>query len=492
MVNNLDILFVNPNAKKENYGSLASELSGIEPPIWCGLKAAYVREHGYSVKILDAEAENLSPEQTAEQVVKKNPLLVEIVVMGINPSASSTPKMGAVREIIAELRKISPDGNIMLSGLHPSALPEKTLKEEDVPFVCVGEGLNTTLHLIKTIKSNDNDFKINGLWYKKNNKIVKNPPAEVIQNLDDLPFVAWDMLPMDKYRAHNWQCFHNLKQRKPYTVIYTSLGCPFNCTYCNIHTMYSCKPGIRFRSPKKVVDELEFLVKNYGIKNVKILDELFVLNENRVIEICDLIINRDLDLNIWAYARVDTVNERILNKLKQAGINWLCFGIEAGSKKVRDDVDKGKFGQEAIKNTMKMTREAGIHIIGNFMFGLPEDDFETMQDTLDLAKEINCEYVNFYTVMAYPGSKLYEDAIKERLELPKNWLGFGQLCKETTPLPSKHLSNKEILRFRDNAFEEYYKNPEYREMIQETFGMGAIKHIEKMLSHKMERNLLST
>ena len=484
-------MFINPNAKKENYGPLASELSGIEPPIWCGLKAAFVRGHGFSVKILDAEAENLSPEQTADKIAQENPVLIDIVVMGINPSASSTPKMGAVREIVNNLREKLPNSNIMLSGLHPSALPEKTLKEEKCSYICIGEGFNTTLDLIKTLKTNNPNLKIRGLWYKENENIIKNQPAEIIQNLDDLPFVAWDLMPMEKYRAHNWQCFDNLAQRKPYTVIYTSLGCPFNCTYCNIHTMYNCKPGIRYRSPEKVVDELEHLVKNYNIKIVKILDELFVLNEKRVNKICDLIIERNLDLNFWAYARVDTVNLPLLKKLRQAGIKWLCYGIEAASTKVRSGVDKDRFNRDSIITAMEMTHEAGINVIGNFMFGLPDDDMESMQETLDLAKELKLEYVNFYTVMAYPGSKLYDDAIKDNLDLPDYWIGYAQLSKETYPLSSKYLSNKEILRFRDNAFEDYYKDPDYQEMIKNKFGQDAINHIHEMLSYKMQRNLLS-
>lgn len=491
-VQGLDVLFVNPNAKKSVYGTLASELSGIEPPIWCGLKAAYLRENGYNVKILDTEAENISPESTAKKIVEENPLFVDIVVMGLNPSASSTPKMVAVREVINEIRKIKPEMKIVLSGLHPSALPERTLREEDADFVCVGEGLETVLKLIKTIKSGENKYKINGLWYKKDGKIISNGVADVIRDLDSLPFVAWDLMTMDLYRAHNWQCFHDLKGRKPYAVIYTSLGCPFNCTYCNIHAMYECKPGIRFRSPKKVVDELEYLVKNYKMKNIKILDELFVLNEKRVNEICDLIIQKGLKLNIWAYARVDTVNEHALKKLKQAGVNWLCFGIEAGSKKVRDDVNKTQFGQDQIRKAMRMTHDAGINVIGNFMFGLPKDDMKSMQETLDLAKELKCEYVNFYTVMAYPGSKLYKESAEKGARLPETWLGYAQLGKETTPLPSKYLSSEEILAFRDKAFEEYYRNPNYVKMIRDKFGIEAVTHIEEMLTHKIQRNLLKT
>jgi radical SAM superfamily enzyme YgiQ (UPF0313 family) len=247
------------------------------------------------------------------------------------------------------------------------------------------------------------DYKINGLWYLEDNKVIANPPASLINNPDELPFVAWDLLLMEKYRAHNWHCFDHINQRQPYAVIYTSLGCPFNCSYCPIHAFYS-KPGIRFRSPERVVEEIDLLVKNYNVKNIKILDELFVLREDRVIRICDLIIQGGYKLNIWAYARVDTVNERLLKKMKQAGINWLCFGIESANKNVRQGVSK-RIAQEKIQKAIEMTQAAGIYILGNFMFGLPDDDLQTMQETLDMAKEFNFEYVNFYVTMAYPGSQ---------------------------------------------------------------------------------------
>ncbi|MCD6578903.1 cobalamin-dependent protein [bacterium] len=492
MTQELDLLLVNPGARKQVYGKLGSSLSGIEPPLWCGLIAAFIREHGYSAKIIDAEAENWDPEHTAEKIVEYNPLLVGIIVLGSNPSASSTPKMTATSELLTALKKKAPDIKTLLSGLHPSALPERTLTEESVDFVCQGEGFYTILELLDLLKAGEEleDYKIKGLWYIKDNEVISNGWGKLAQNLDELPFVAWDLLPMEKYRAHNWHCFDHIDQRKPYAVIYTSLGCPFNCTYCNIRTMYNGQPGIRFRSPKKAVEEIGFLVRNYKIKNLKIIDELFTLREDHVIRICDLIIQRGYNLNIWAYARIDTVNEKLLVKMKQAGINWLAYGIESGSKKVRDGVNKGRFGQDKIKKAVEMTKAAGIYIIGNFIFGLPDDDLETMQETLNMAKEFNFEYVNFYTTMAYPGSQLYEDALKKGIKLPETWHGYGQYSEETLPLPTKYLSAAEVLRFRDNAFKEYYKNPKYIRMIKEKFGPKVVEHIKQMLKNEIRRKFV--
>ena len=487
MTEKTDLILVNPGNRAQVYGKLASSLSGIEPPLWAGLIAAFVHQHGYSVRIIDAEVEDWSPEYTAQVIAECTPLLAGIIVLGSNPSASSTPKMTAAGEILTALKKRAPNIKTILSGLHPSALPERTLREEAVDFVCQGEGFYTILQLVEVLKSDKepSNYKIPGLWYTQNGKVISNPPAPLV-NPDELPFAAWDLLPMDKYRAHNWHCFEHIDQRQPYAVIYTSLGCPFNCSYCNIHALYNAKPGIRFRSPEKVVEEIDFLVKNYKVRNVKVIDELFALREDRVIRICDLIIQGGYDLNMWAYARVDTVNERMLKKMKQAGINWVAYGIESASGKVRKGVAK-KIEQDAIAKAVEITHAAGIYIIGNFIFGLPDDDLETMQETLEMAKKFSFEYANFYMAMAYPGSQLYEDAIKQGIKLPEVWHGYGQYAEETLPMPTKYLSATDVLRFRDNAFKEYFSNPKYIEMVREKFGPKVVEHIEGMLKYKINR-----
>ncbi|MBU4374408.1 MAG: B12-binding domain-containing radical SAM protein [Euryarchaeota archaeon] len=487
MTQKLDILLINPGAREQVYGKLGSSISGIEPPLWCGLIAGFIREKGYSVKIIDAEAENQSPEETAHRIAEYNPLLAAIIVLGSNPSAASTPKMTSAGETLTVLKKISPQIKTLLGGLHPSALPERTLMEEDVDFVCQGEGFYTILQLLDLLKEEENpeEYKINGLWYIKDNMVMSNPPAPPVKNLDEIPFAAWDLLPMDMYRAHNWHCFDHIDERGHYAVIYTSLGCPFKCNYCNIHALYG-KSGIRFRSPEKVIEEIDFLVKNYKIKNIKILDELFVLKEDRVMRICDLIIQRGYKLNIWAYARVDTVNENLMKKMKKAGINWVAFGIESASKNVREGVTK-RFSQDMIKKAIEITRAEDVYIMGNFIFGLPDDNMETMQETLDLAKELNLEYINFYTAMAYPGSQLYYEALQKGIKLPEKWHGYSQYGEETLPMPTKYLSAAEVLRFRDNAFKEYFSNPMYMEMIRDKFGEKVVEHIKEMLKHEIHR-----
>ena len=481
----IDILIIKPGSQKQIYGELSLfNLTAIEPPFWAALLAGYLRSLGYSVLIYDAEVEEWSYQETAKKIKEVNPVLAMISVSGSNPSASTMNVTGA-GNILRHLREIAPEITTILHGLHPSALPERTLSEKAVDFVCQGEGFYTLPLLVDTVKNKADNFQIEGLWFRKKKKICSNHRPPLFKNLDALPMPAWDLLPMKKYRAHNWHCLDDIHHRQPYGVIYTSLGCPFNCTFCCINAIFG-KPGIRYRSPQNVIDEIDYLVQNFGIRNIKIIDELFGMNESRVAEICDLISERQYDLNIWAYARVDTITPLMLNKMKQAGINWLAYGFESGSKKVLQGVRKS-YETDQIADSVRKTYDEGINIIANFMFGLPDDDYLTMQETLSLALEINTEWANFYTTMAYPGSKLYDEALRKGWRLPETWNGYSQYAYETLPLPTNHLTAAEVLTYRDYAFEVYFRNPRYLHKISNSFGSAALQHIQEMTRHKLDR-----
>lgn len=440
----LDVLLINPGNLTQVYQSLGKDLSAIEPPIWAGLIAAFTRQKGFSVAILDAQAENLSPQMVAERVAELNPLLTTVVVYGQQPSAS-TQNMPAVSAICNAVKDKRPESKLLLLGGHVAALPERTLREERADFVCGGEGPYTILDLLNALKSGvPVDYQtIRDVWYLQDGEIKSGPPAELIKDLDhEMPGIAWDLLPMDKYRAHNWHCFEDLK-RSPYAAIYTTLGCPYHCTFCCIQAPFRTGEktagfrenisSYRYWSPESVIAQIDILVSQYGVRNIKFADELFVLNRKHVIGICDLIIERGYDLNIWAYARVDSLREDMLEKLKKAGVNWLALGIEAGNESVRKDANKN-FDEAYLHKILEKVRNAGIYVIGNYIFGFPEDNLESMQQTLDLAIDLNCEFANMYCVMAYPGSKLYETALKENWELPEHWSGYSQHSVDTRPL----------------------------------------------------------
>ena len=495
------LVLVHPGNRAQIYQSLGSSLSAIEPPVWASLMATFVRRRGFSVDVLDAEADDLTPEETATRVAEMNPLLTAVVVYGHQPSAS-TQNMTAAGLICTAIKQANPERRVLLVGGHVAALPERTLREEATDFCCSGEGPYTILELLQALKSSrqPNYKNVRGLCYWADGVLSVTEPAPLVKKLDEeIPEMAWDLLPMHKYRAHNWHCFGDL-ERQPYASLYTTFGCPYRCSFCCIQAPFKSgereagwKDSVnsyRFWTPGAVIAQIDKLVTEYGVKNIKIADEMFVLNPRHVHGICDAIIERGYDLNIWAYARVDTVKDDMLDKLKRAGFNWLAFGIEAASEQVRDNVDKG-FGQEEIFQTIEKVRLAGINVIGNYIFGLPEDDAESMQATLDLALELNCEFANFYSAMAYPGSHLYNLAIKQGWPLPKKWSGYSQHAYDALPLPTKYLSGPEVLRFRDQAFSAYFNNTGYLEMIADKFGAKTAKDLHLMTAHKLERKYLA-
>ena len=491
------LVLVNPGSRARIYQSLGKRLTAVENPVWAGLIATFVRAQGFSVEIVDAEADELSPEQAADRVKALSPVLAAIVVYGHQPSAS-TQNMTGASALATAIKNAGPDIPLLMVGGHVASLPERTLADEACDFVSSDEGLQTIIDLLNALQASaEPDLsRVRGLVYRVEGRVIRNEAAPLVGNLDvEMPGVAWDLLPMTRYRAHNWHCFGDL-EREPYAAIYTTLGCPYRCSFCCIQAPFKAGEQMmglraeansyRFWSPARVIEEIDLLVGTYGVRNLKFADEMFVLNKRHVIGICDLLIERGYDLNIWAYARVDTVKEEMLDKLRRAGFTWLALGIEAADDRVLTDVDK-RYEVDEVYDTVRRIKSAGINIIGNYIFGLPEDTHETMQRTLDLALDLNCEFANFYSAMAYPGSPLYEEAIRRGWRLPDSWSGYSQHSVDTLPLPTRHVSAGEVLSFRDRAFDTYFRHEPYLKMVKEKFGEATIAHIREMTAHTLER-----
>lgn len=489
----IDLLLINPGGREKIYQQLGGDLTAIEPPLWCRLIAGYVLDRGFTVEILDSEALNMGVEAIAAEVKRCAPRLVGMIVFGHQPSAS-TQQMAAAGETCAAIKNTCPDQPVIIAGGHVAALPDRTLREEAVDYACAGEGPVTIHQLLESLNGEETKdlSAIEGLVWRDGDTIRVNTPAPLINAMDaDLHGNAWHLLPMERYRAHNWQCFGDLGARQPYASIYTSLGCPFRCSFCCINAPFGTN-RYRMRSADAVVGEIDHLYNAYGVKTFKIIDEMFVLNDRHVNGICEGLAAKPYagELNIWAYARVDTVKQGQLPLLRAAGLRWLALGIESGSAHVRDGAEKS-FDQDDIREIVRQIQTAGINVIGNYIFGLPDDDLETMRQTLDLAKELNCEFANFYSAMAYPGSPLYTMAVEKDWDLPESWSGFSQHSRDCRPLPTEHISAADVLRFRDDAFHEYFANKRYLDMATQKFGVETRRHIETMAEARLQRALYS-
>ena len=502
----LDILFIHPNASGKIYQDLNKDHSAIEPPIWAGMLANRCRNKKHNVQVLDCEALRLDYRHSVNEIINFNPRIACFVVYGQQPSASSQNMEGAIA-ISKILKKTKPEIKILFVGGHVAALPTETLeKENSVDIIALNEGAYSISNLLEVENLDDYTYlkKVKGIGFRDEEKkiILTNPENIIPKNSleKDLPGVAWDLLPnLSSYRTAGWHSWTNNSDKQPFAAFYTSLGCPYKCSFCMINIInrtnnsqnISSKNSNIFRwwSPEFVIKQFEFFAKK-GIKNIKIADELFVLNPNHFLKICDLLIERNYGFNIWAYSRIDTCKPQYLEKLKKAGVNWLGLGIENPSNVIRKEVHKDSFKKVKIIDVINTIRDQDINVAANYIFGLPEDTQESLNFTYSFAEETNSEMVNFYCAMAYPGSPLHLEAKRKKLKLPSTYSGYSQHSYDTQNLSSEKLTSKDILKFRDESWMKYHTNPKYLTLIKSKFGDNAEQNIKNMTKIKLKRKLL--
>lgn len=506
----MDVMFVNPDSSAKAYQGLAKVYSAIEPPTWSLLLAESCRSKGFGVSILDCDAEKLSLEQSIKRIEEIKPRLVVFVVYGQNPNSGTTSMIGALA-LAKYLKNDCPELPICFVGSHTSALPKEVLANDCVDIVLLNEGVYALHNLLKSNFGDDLQC-INGIGYKQQGfggtqDLVLTPPERIVpqERMDhDLPGYAWDLLPYDKspldlYRSHFWHADFDHTKRTPFAAIYTSLGCNFGCNFCMINIVNRSdnrnnisaadSRGMRFWSPEWVAREMRKLAK-MGVRTLRISDEMFFLNRKYYGPILQQAIDEDFGFNMWTYSRIDTVRKDSLELFKRAGVNWLALGVEAGNQLVRQEVSKGSFKEVNIRDVYNTVQDADIKIISNYIFGFPEDTIETMQETLDLALDLNTEMANMYPCQALPGSPIYHTAKKYGWDLPDSYEGYAFLSYESQPLPTKFLSSAEVLRFRDEAWQTYFRNPAYLNLVERKFGATERKNIEGMSNIHLRRKLL--
>ena len=506
----MDILFINPS-NKLIYQGLADSYAAIEPPTWSLLLAESCRSVGYDVSILDTNAERLADEESIERIKDVNPRLLCFVVYGQNVNAGTVSMSGAVR-LADAIKGQNITIPICFVGSHVSALPHETLlKEGSIDIVLTNEGVYALRNLLSCSAFNTQVLKkVKGIGFRENGQPVLTPPETTVPNerMDfDLPGYAWDLLPykhrpLDLYRSPMWHANYIEDARSPYASIYTSLGCIYKCSFCMINILnrndnqpigeaanYS---SMRFWSPQFVVQEFDKLAE-LGVKTIRISDEMFLLNKNYYLPLCESLRERDYasDLNMWAYSRIDTVKDPgVLGLTREAGIRWLCVGIESADKNVRMEAAKGKFDDVDVVNIVQQIHGHDIDVLANYLVGLEGETQETMQRTLDLSLELCTRGWNMYAAMALPGSSLYHQALNSNYKLPNDYLGYSFHSYETVPLPSKDLTPAEILKFRDDAWMKYHTYPPFLKLVEEKSGTKAKEDILKMTQIRLRRRIL--
>ena len=506
-----DVLLITPGNAGKIYQDLSNKYSTIETPTWSLLLAESLRSVGFNPIILDVNAEKISNEKAYEKIFNINPKLVCFVVYGQNVNAGTTNMSGAV-ELANFIKKRNSDFFISFVGSHVQALPIETLKNEpSIDLVFTNEGVYALRNLLKLESFEKKNLKgIKGIAFREKDEIIFNLPEKLVPEermYIDLPGYAWDLLPFkdkpfDLYRSPMWHAEYNEKFRTPYAAIQTSLGCRFGCNFCMINILNkndqkeigvaSDYSGMRYWTPDFIIKEFDKLI-SYGVNTIRIVDEMFLLNPKYYVPLCKLLADRNKndDLKMWAYSRVDTIKRPgILDLVRKAGIKWLALGIESGDRKIRLEVSKGKFEDVDIEKVIRQVHDSDIQVMANYIYGLPGDSKETIKNTFELSKRLCTLGWNTYAAMALPGSQLYKDSIDKNIPLPKSYEGYSFHSYDTLPLPTENMEAYEILKLRDEHFIEYHNDNKFIDKIQNKFGEKAVKNIKDITKIKLKRKII--
>jgi anaerobic magnesium-protoporphyrin IX monomethyl ester cyclase len=399
--------------------------------------AAVLEQDGHEVKIIDCPPCNYSHENLKTELAAFAPDLIGI--------ASQTPTIPSAFQSARVAKEACPDSKVIMGGPHATFADKQILTEEKaVDIVVRGEGEFTLLELAQTAADEKNLHNIAGLTYKNNGQIVETPNRPFIEDLDALPRPAYKYLPMDKYRIYG----------KIFLPIMTSRGCPFQCSFCVASQMFGAK--FRARSPKNVVDELEWLKNEYGAQGISFNDDTLTLDKKRIMDICDEMIARKINLPWGCQTRVDTVSPEVLAKMRQAGCNEVSFGVESGCQKILDAVHK-KFELSQAEKAIKWAKKEGLFVAVSTIIGYPGETKESMQQTSELMRRIEPDDAWICIATPYPGTELRALIEKTGWKMTNDWTKYNTMNPifEIPNLPSE-----EYTKMRNDFYRKLY-SPKY-------------------------------
>lgn len=450
----MKIILINPPFSA--YGGLKGH-GGKSLPLNLGYLAAYVRRErsDYKLSIFDAEALCMSFEDIVKHISAENPDVIGIT--------SSTPGFSNAIKTAQVCKGANSRAWVVLGGIHPSAFPEETVKEESVDFVVAGEGEITFLELLAALEKKEGFSGIKGLVFKENGRVVRNEPRPLIEDLDSLPFPARGLMPLNLYQPPPTK---RVSIFKP-TYLTTARGCPFNCTYCSAKVVWQRR--YRFRSPENVVNEIEHCIRDFDIREFNFTDELFTANHARVKAFCEEIIKRNLKIAWVCMSRAGGVSLEILKLMKKSGCKEISFGLESGDEAVLKKIKKEATIESAFKSIM-LVKKSGIKTHASYMLGNIGETPQTIRKTINLAKKLNTDIAAFFIASPLPGTEFYEEALRLGY-LRKNfeWRDFSPLSKGLPVINLPNLSSEELLRWHKRAIREYYIRPRY--ILKRLFGL---------------------
>lgn len=443
----MKVTFLNPPQTNSKYKFLGV----AAPSLGIGYMAAVLEANGYDVDVLDASVLELTYDEIGEEILERKPDIVSISAL--------TPTIGVALDSADKIKQIKPDTIVVLGGYHPTFEYESVLAEPSVDVVVRGEGEYTLLELVRTIEAGGDLRDVDGLAFhdKTDDELVLTPERPVIANLDELPFPAFHLFPMERYRI--------LNITTNVATIITTRGCPMQCSFCSSAALHGNR--LRRRSCENVCDEIELRLKDQNIDTIAFMDDTFTLNRRFVMDFCSEIKRRGLKFWWGCTSRVDTLDEEMLCTMKDAGCITIFIGVESADQQVLEKMNKNITVLKT-ERAFALARKVGIRTIASCVIGMPEDTKATINRTIDFVKKLNPNYALYSLATPYPGTRFYNETFKRNLIVISDWSKYTLI---NPILKTIDCSGKELRKLQRNAFIKFYLRPGYlaRQVSQDGF-----------------------
>ncbi|MFC1666942.1 B12-binding domain-containing radical SAM protein [Candidatus Omnitrophota bacterium] len=417
----------------------AKQNLGVIPPLSLAYVAAILESKDCKVDLIDASALNLTKYQVLNRINAFGPDFLGFTTTTID-----------FHHTLDWIRYLKEETGIpvIIGGIHISVYPKETLTYEAIDYGIVGEAEETLPEFLEYLVNKKDLSKVSGICYREDSRIVVTANRAPFRNLDDSPFPARHLLSNEKY-------YSLISKKKNFTAMMTSRGCPFHCIFCDNHTIeYRC------RSPRNVVDEIGQCQRLFKINEIDIFDALFSVNPNRVIEICREIRQRKLEIS-WSFrTRVDLVNARMLDELRESGCMRIYYGIESGDRDILKNINK-EIDIETVKRIVNITKDKGIDVFGYFMIGNIGETEESIKKTTNLILELPLDYVQITPVFAPPNTVLYEMLRKKIHRDYWKEYTLDQTMRDMLPRYGTSLTDEEIKKKVRECYLKFYLRPGY-------------------------------
>jgi anaerobic magnesium-protoporphyrin IX monomethyl ester cyclase len=433
------IMFINPNFQSKI--KAISQIT-VGPPLGLAYLASILENNNFNVKILDANVHGLNTKQILDNVLKFNPKIIGI--------SAVTPTIYSVHDLAIAIKKILPNVKIILGGVHSSTLPKDTLNRfKAFDVIVLNEGESIIFELCSSLIQNKQIDKIQGIAFRKKDKIIINKHSKFISNLDSIPFPARHLLPMDKYRSVVSENF---------TTMIAMRGCYAKCNYCSVP--FFSGNVIRRRTPKNIINEMIECYTSYGTKHFSFLDDTFTTNKKWVHEFCNEITTSVLYKKItWmCLTRVDNIDEKLLRDMKKTGCIKIEFGIETGSQEILDFSKKG-VTKNQIRNAFHLAKKVDLPTLGFLILNMPLETKKSISESKNFILELDPDFLQISFATPYPGTNLEQYARDNDLKMDKDWSKY--LFLNEVVMENKNISKKEIIRLKNNIEKSFYLRPAY-------------------------------